>query len=161
MSPLKDIEIDNIYNNCISELNINKNGIKQLHETICTFIKSNKSKEEKRKLKSAHWLFRKGSISDACKTHTLFADAVVNNMEDTELSRDFIKKRTDISFLVNHLENGIACGSVENYINNISDKLENIIQDLSLLKTKLNMSTKGISRNTSKEEEIKNLDNNV
>lgn len=158
LAPLNEIEITNIHNNCVEELTIDKNGIIQLHETICTFIKESISKEDKRKLKTAHWLFRKGSISDACKFHTLFADAVVNNMINTPLSRDFIKKRTNIAYLTNHLQQGISCGNIENYINNMSEKLESLIEDLTLLKDKIQMGTKGfISRNSSKD----NIDENI
>lgn len=154
LAPLTNIEIDIIYDNCVSELNIKKEKIISLHETISMFIKSNKSKEEKRKLKSAHWLFRKGSISDACKTHTLFVDAVVNNMEDTELSREFIKKKTDISFLVNNLSHAPD----DNYLSNISVKLQSVIEDLSILKSRLDMKL-GLPRNTSKEKEINEVTN--
>lgn len=142
-APLSENEITLIILNCKEDLNIDENGIKSLHDTIIGFIKSENYKIEKQKLKSAHWLFRKGSISNSCKVHPLISEALSNFMIDTQISRNFIKKNINISYIMKHLDEGIPCNTLEERITNITQIIEKAMSELILLKNLLDMGKNG------------------
>ena len=143
-APLTKEEIDNIYNNSLEYITISKDGIESLHSTICTFIKAQNYKIEKQRLKSAHWLFRRGSISNACKSHPLISDAVAASMNDTITSRDFIRRNTNIAHLTSHIENGIPCNTIEDRVFNITNIVKKVMSELIILQSMLDMGTEGI-----------------
>lgn len=147
LAPLLDKEIELILQNSIEILNINRIGVISLHETICDFITHQNYKIEKQKLKSAHLLFRHGSISNACKMHPLIAEAVSSAMDDTNLSREFIKRNTNITHLIKHLDDGIACNTIEERVKNITITVEKAMSDLILLSSLLRNGMEGIPSN--------------
>lgn len=142
-APLTPNEINKILQDCDNKLNIDIEGIKQLHESICVFIKAQSYKIERQKLKVAHNYFKNGSITNACKSHPLIVDALSSAMSDTLLSRNFIRNSSNITYLTQHLEKGIPCNNIEDRINSMTKSVENLLSELILLKDILDMSSKG------------------
>jgi len=138
-SPLLENEIIIILNNSSEHVNISRGGIKTFHETICTFIKEETHIIERQKLKSAHWIFRKGNLIAACKSNPLLAEALATCMTETDISKEFIKRNINISYLTKHLTEGSNINDTENRIENLMSGIENVMSELVVLQTQLKM----------------------
>lgn len=145
LAPLTDKEINHILLNCRNQIIITREGIMSLHGTLCRFIQAEPYKLERQKIKSAHWIFRRGSLIDACKSHPRVAEALSSCMTDTPISRDFIRRNLPIAHLMDHIEDGIRCDTINDRVHNIIDELKRITSEAILLQNMLEMGTEGIS----------------
>jgi len=138
-SPLLDLEITHILDNSTEQITISREGIKTFHETICTFIIEETHIIERQKLKSSHWVFRKGNLIIACKSNPLLAETLATCMTETDRSKEFIKRNINISYLTKHLIEGSNVTNTENRIENLMSGIENVMSELVILQNQLKM----------------------
>ena len=142
-SPLLDKEIESITVNATEQINISVIGIKKFHETICNFIKEESHTIERQKLKSAHWIFRKGNLIIAANSHSLLMEVLASCVTQTDISKEYIKRNINLSYLTKHLSQGIDINETETRIENLMSGIENIMADLVILQNHLKMFKEG------------------
>lgn len=126
-------EIDLIIANSKNVVDIDENGVKQIHESLCRLICTEKYKAERQKLKTAHLLFRRGNITGAFKTNLIVADVIAAGLVPSELSRRFLRSSTNIACLVNNVADGVSCSTLACRVERIATDLKNLLSDILVL----------------------------
>ena len=130
-SPLLDKEIESITVNATEQINISVIGIKKFHETICNFIKEESHTIERQKL------------IIAANSHSLLMEVLASCVTQTDISKEYIKRNINLSYLTKHLSQGIDINETETRIENLMSGIENIMADLVILQNHLKMFKEG------------------